>query len=101
MALAMLAEIPDLTRQQYEAVVTTVNRAGGTPAGALLHAAGPSDSGYRIVEVWETREAADAFYGSELYRQAITGAHLDTEPQIVMTWTVEGLDDGHGWRALT
>ncbi len=100
MALAMLAEIPGLTRQQYEAVVTAVSRSGGTPAGALLHAAGPSDSGYRVVEVWETREAAEAFYGSELYRQAVAAAELETEPEIVLTWAVEGLDDGHGWRAL-
>src|SRR3954454_16461604 len=101
MALAMLAEIPGLTRQKYESVVTSVNRAGGSPAGALLHAAGPSDSGYRIVEVWETREAAEAFYGSEVYRRAVAEADLATEPEIVMTWTVVGLDDGHGWRALT
>jgi hypothetical protein len=100
MALAMLAEIPGLTRQQYESVVTAVNQAG-TPAGALFHAGGPSDSGYRVVEIWQTREAAEAFYGSELYRQAVTAADVRTEPEIVMTWTVEGLDDGHGWRATT
>jgi quinol monooxygenase YgiN len=99
MALAMLAEIPRLTRQQYESVAATINRAG-TPAGALFHAGGPSDSGYRVVEVWQNREAAEAFYGSELYRQAVVAADLVAEPEIVMTWTVEGMDDGHGWRAL-
>ncbi|WP_139173665.1 hypothetical protein [Geodermatophilus telluris] len=74
---------------------------GRTPAGALFHAGGPSDRGYRVVEVWQTREAAESFYGSELYRQAVTAADVRTEPEIVMTWTVEGLDDGHGWRATT
>jgi hypothetical protein len=97
MALAMLAEIPGLSRQQYESVVKTVNE-GGSPAGALFHAGGPTDSGYRVVEIWQTREAAEAFYGSELYRQAVTAAGVPSEPEIVMTWTVEGLDDGHGWR---
>jgi hypothetical protein len=100
MALAMLAEIPGLTRQQYESVVTAVNQAG-SPAGALFHAGGPTDRGYRLVEVWQTREAAEAFYGSDLYRQAVAAADVLTEPEIVMTWTVEGLDDGHGWRAMT
>ncbi len=100
MALAMLAEIPGLTRQQYESVVKTVNE-GGSPAGALFHAGGPTDRGYRVVEIWQTREAAEAFYGSELYRQAVAAADLAAEPEIVMTWTVEGLDDGHGWRATT
>jgi hypothetical protein len=44
MALAMLAEIPGLTRQQYESVVEAVNQAG-SPAGALFHAGGPTDGG--------------------------------------------------------
>jgi hypothetical protein len=100
MALAMLAEIPGLSRPQYEAVVTAVNRAG-SPAGALFHAGGPTDRGYRIVEVWQTREDAETFYGSEIYRQAVASADVLTEPEIVMTWTVDGLDDGHGWRAMT
>src|SRR3954454_24860421 len=69
MALAILAEIPDLTREQYELVVKKVNESG-SPTGALFHAGGPTEQGYRIVEVWETRESADAFYGSEQYREA-------------------------------
>jgi hypothetical protein len=95
MALAMLADIPGLTREQYESVVKKVNEAG-TPAGALFHAGGPVESGYRVIEVWETREAADAFYGSDLYREA--AATIGTQPEIVMTWPVHGLDDGRGWR---
>ena len=97
MALAILAEIPDLTREQYELVVQKVNESG-SPAGALIHAAGPIEHGYRIVEVWETREAADAFYSSELYREA-AGAS-PTEPKIIMTWPVYGVDQGSGWRPI-
>jgi hypothetical protein len=97
MALAMLAEIPELTRDEYETVVTKVN-AAGSPAGALFHAGGPIDTGYRVVEVWESREAADAFYGSELYREAAAG--VPHQPEIVMTWTVHGVDDGSGWRPV-
>ena len=98
MALAILAEIPDLTREQYELVVQKVNESG-SPAGALFHAAGPIEHGYRIVEVWETREAADVFYGSDLYREA-AGAS-PTEPKIIMTWPIHGVDDGSGWRPIT
>jgi hypothetical protein len=95
MALAMLADIPDLTREQYESVVKAVNRTG-SPAGALFHAGGPTGTGYRVIEVWETREAADTFYASPLYRDAT--AHLTTHPEVIMTWPVHGLDDGSGWR---
>ena len=94
MALAILAEIPDLTRGQYEAVVTKVNEAG-SPAGALFHAGGPIEGGYRVVEVWETREAADAFYSSKRYQEA--AAASPSEPEIIMTWPVHGLDLGSGW----
>jgi hypothetical protein len=97
MALAMLAEIPDLSREEYERVVRKVNEAG-SPAGALFHAGGPIEGGYRVVEVWATREAADAFYSSERYREAT--ATITTQPKILMTWPVYGADTGSGWREL-
>ena len=97
MAIAILSEIPDLTRDAYEAVVKKVNESG-SPAGALFHGAGPIEGGYRVIEVWETPEAAEAFYGSELLRQAT--ATLTTRPKVIMTWPVYGLDDRSGWRAV-
>ena len=97
MAVAMVAEIPNLTREQYESVVKKVNEAG-SPQGVLFHAGGPTERGYRIVEVWESREAADTFYGSELYREATAG--VEPQPEILMTWPVYGADDGSGWREV-
>jgi quinol monooxygenase YgiN len=97
MALAMLAEIPDLTREQYETVVQKVNEKG-SPSGALFHAGGPVEGGYRVVEVWSSREAADAFYNSEVYRQA--SAAITAQPSIVMTWDIHGVDSGSGWRSI-
>ena len=94
MALAILAEIPDLTRDQYEFVVKKVNESG-SPAGALFHAGGPIEGGYRVVEVWESREAADAFYGSALLAEA---AAASPPPRILMTWPVYGIDAGSGWQ---
>ena len=76
-------------------MVKKVNQAG-TPAGALFHAGGPAETGYRVIEVWQTREAADAFDGPQLYRDAT--ATLITQPEILLTWPVHGLDDGRVWR---
>jgi quinol monooxygenase YgiN len=95
MTLAMLAEIPDLSREEYERVVRKVNESG-SPAGAVFHAGGPVEGGYRVVEVWQSREAADAFYGSELYREATATA--PTQPRILMTWAISGVDRGSGWQ---
>ena len=35
--------------------------AGPAPAGLIVHAAGPTDEGFRIVAVWESEEAWDGF----------------------------------------
>ena len=94
MAIAMLADIPGLTQAQYESVVKKVNETG-TPAGALVHAGGPVEGGYRVIEVWQSRQAADAFYTSDRYQAAT--ATIATQPTIVMTWPIEGLDTGTGW----
>ena len=96
MAFAILAEIPDLTRDQYETVVKKVNEFG-SPAGALFHAGGPIEGGYRVIEVWETREAADTFYGSSLLAEA---AAASQPPKIIMTWPIYGVDEGSGWRSI-
>jgi hypothetical protein len=96
MALVMVAEIPDLTTAEYEAVVRKVNESG-SPSGALFHAGGPVEGGYRIIEVWESREAADVFYGSELYKEAT--ATTSAQPKIVMTWSTRGIDRGSGWHS--
>ena len=34
---------------------------GPAPAGLILHAAGPTDEGFRIVAVWESEEAWRSF----------------------------------------
>jgi hypothetical protein len=70
MAIAMLVEIPGLTQEQYEQAAQQVNQAGPALGGALIHGAGPMEGGgCRVVEVWETQEAADAFYNSDFFRQ--------------------------------
>ena len=97
MAIAMLADIPGLTQEQYESVVKAVNQTG-TPAGALVHAGGPVEGGYRVIEVWQSREAADAFYTSDRYQAAT--ATVTSQPTIVMTWPIEGLDTGTGWQPV-
>ena len=35
----------------------------GAPEGLILHAAGPTDEGFRIVEVWESEDAWRRFAG--------------------------------------
>ena len=100
MAIAILAEIPGITREQYEMVVTTVNESG-SPTGALFHAGGPIEGGYRIVEVWDTSDSAEKFYNSETLKAATAPLPPELQqPRVVMTWPVYGLDDSAGWRRI-
>ena len=61
---------PTLTQERYEAAVQRVT--GGKRrldastdwpvAGLLVHAAGQGSTGFRVVDVWESAEAAAAFW---------------------------------------
>ncbi len=73
MPIAMLVDVPGLTQEQYEAALQKVNAAGPMVGGALVHAAGSMEGGCRVLEVWESQEAADTFYNSDLFRQISAG----------------------------
>ncbi|MGB8383074.1 MAG: hypothetical protein WCG47_17855 [Dermatophilaceae bacterium] len=99
MAYAILCEVPGISQADYEQVTRAVNAAGGSPAGCVFHAGGPIEGGVRAVEVWDSREAAEAFYGSDVLRQASEG--VPGEVKVLMTWPVVGVDDGSGWRSVS
>lgn len=101
MATALLVEIPGVTEEEYEQVTRKVNEAG-SPAGCIFHGGGPFEGGIRLLEVWESPEAAQTFYSSQLLRDATAaaGGAEGREPRVVMTWPVRGIDDGTGWRRL-
>jgi hypothetical protein len=47
------------SRERYERFAAAL--AGSAPEDLILHAAGPSDEGYRIVVVWTSEEASLRF----------------------------------------
>ena len=47
-----------------------------TPEGLILHVAGPTDEGFRTIEIWETREAWERFQANRLARTAPLGQVL-------------------------
>jgi hypothetical protein len=50
------------TKEQYEASLAAVHPADGSlPEGQLLHAAGPSESGWTVVGVHESKESWERF----------------------------------------
>ena len=79
MAIAMLFEVPGLAQEQYNAVVREV----GLPApGQIFHLAGPMEGGWRVLEVWESQEAADAFYREKLEQALRSAGITDVQPKV-------------------
>jgi hypothetical protein len=71
MPIGMLLDQPGGTREQYE----SFNRQmfGGSitpdrpPEGLVLHTAGPTSDGWRIFDVWESREDLDRFMSEKVF----------------------------------
>ncbi|MFZ6003361.1 MAG: hypothetical protein ACOYXM_05445 [Actinomycetota bacterium] len=63
MAIAVQLDFEGATLDQYDQVCKLMGLTpkGPGPAGAISHFATMTDSGLRVVDVWQTREAFDAF----------------------------------------
>ena len=74
MALCMIVENPDQSREQAEQVMAHVRSSGPVPPeGARLVLAGPADPGWRVISVWDSEDARDRFFAERLlpaYRDA-------------------------------
>jgi len=54
------------TEEQYRATLAAVHPDGGLPAGQTHHVAGPTDGGFLVTAVWDSKESADAFVSGTL-----------------------------------
>ncbi len=62
MAVAILFDISGARRSQYDAVIRKLQDAGeGAPPGRLYHVSGPTQDGWRVVDVWESQEQFERF----------------------------------------
>lgn len=88
MAVILVHQGAGLTRERYEEVVRRV--AGGkdrveSPAdwpveGLLVHASGEGASGFRVVDVWESEEAARRF--GEVLMPILQEVGIEAEPDV-------------------
>jgi len=89
MAVAYLMQFAGVTPEQYDAVMQELNLGSKPPKGALLHMAGPSEDGWRVVDVWESQEIFDAFVSAKL-GPALHHAGIVEQPAI-MAWPVHNV----------
>ena len=86
MAVVQIHELRGMPREQYEEAIRKL-KLSGPPPGSYLHASGPMEGGWRIVEVWESEEAASAFYGSQPFQQTARSTSLP--PPYITGYSVE------------
>ncbi len=77
MAVACLQELSGATQEQYDQVVETLR--GQATAGRIFHVAGPTEGGWRVVEVWESQEAGNRFFEEQLV-PALQAAEIEFLP---------------------
>ena len=57
MSFARIVFYPGGTQEQYEAIVAELGQAHASAPGRTLLAAGPTDGGWEMMMVWDSKEA--------------------------------------------
>ena len=79
MSIGLVFEGASVTQAQYDQVAKECSPDNKLPNGMLYHAAGSSPTGWRVVEVWESQEAADQFLKEKL-GAALQRANISVQP---------------------
>ena len=61
MPVAIEMDFPGGTAAQYDAVMVDMNLQGQAPEGARFHSAGPSPTGWQVIDCWDDPAAFDRF----------------------------------------
>ena len=86
MAVAMLVDNPRGSQEAYDRMRAHLGL--DKPAGGIFHVAGPSpNGGWRVIEIWESREEADRFF-QERFVPAMKAAGLQGPPPEREFWPV-------------
>jgi hypothetical protein len=80
MAIQLIFDGPGVSQAQYDQVRNEVSPGNKRPPGMLYHVGGPTETGWRVAEVWESQEAADRFFKDTL-GQALQKANITVQPQ--------------------
>ncbi|GAA3842562.1 hypothetical protein GCM10022226_76600 [Sphaerisporangium flaviroseum] len=94
MPFGVLQEMPGVSEKEYRQVERHLGP--DRPPGLLAHVAGPTDEGWRIINVWESEEAFRRFQSERLIRAAGLAAQDDgfdpTKAATFRSMTVDGTE---------
>jgi len=93
MPVVLVHEGPTVTQERYEETVrrltggkSTLEAPGDWPVeGLLVHTAGQGDSGFRVVDVWESEDSCRRF--GEMLEPIMRDVGIEDPPQIYAAHT--------------
>jgi hypothetical protein len=71
---------PGGTEDQYRAMLAVVHPPNGLPEGQTYHVAGPTDGGFLITAVWDSRERCEGFVQGTLMAKMPVEDGFDGRP---------------------
>jgi len=78
MPVAFVFESDKVDQSGYDALMKAIGRESidaPNPPGHIMHLAGPRpDGGWRAIDLWDSEEAASAFYGSDQFQPVAAAA---------------------------
>lgn len=69
MAGVVTAEVPGMTQEQGRGMLDQMGQQLRQAKGFVAHASGPIQGGYRIVEVWQSREDWQRWFDADIQPQ--------------------------------
>lgn len=82
MALIFEFNIPGMTAEQYDRVIEELEASGaGAPEGRTYHVAAPTDTGWFVLDVWESEEHFDHF-GQTLMPILVAAGVTPADPEV-------------------
>ena len=72
---------PGGTEEQYRASIAAVHPPDGLPDGQIHHAAGPTEDGFLISVVWDSKESCDRFVNDTLMPSMPVEGGFEGQPQ--------------------
>jgi hypothetical protein len=82
MAVGIKLKFKGLDAATYDAINEHVDPASNPPSGLIFHSSGPTDSGWRVIDFWESRADFDTFSGRVMAAVEAAGIELPAPPEI-------------------
>ena len=86
MTYAVVADLPGGDWETYEKITAEAGVQSAAPEGLIVHVAGQTDTGTRIIDVWESQAAYETFVAERLGPavERVAGAPAGTSQQQVL-----------------